>query len=79
MFNEYDVVKLKENMPSENLSTDDIGAIVMVYEGDPPEYEVEFVDATGQTLALLTVKEQALVRVEAELARRALPRNVALT
>lgn len=78
MFKEYDVVKLKEDMPSENLSKDDIGAIVMVYEGDPPEYEVEFVDATGQTLALLTVKEQTLVRVEPEELHRTLPSGVTM-
>ena len=28
----------------------------MVYDSDPPEFEVEFTDSVGNTVALLTLK-----------------------
>lgn len=37
-----------------------IGAIVMVYESEPPAYEVEFCDEAGATLALLTLGDDDL-------------------
>jgi hypothetical protein len=37
-----------------------IGAVVMVYESDPPGYDVEFTDARGVTLALLTLRDEDL-------------------
>ncbi len=49
-------------MHSLNLDTGTIGTIVMVYD-DGRAYEVEFVDDKGNTVALLTLEEDALTRV----------------
>jgi hypothetical protein len=56
MFEEYDVVRLVSDLESSGLKTGTRGAIVMIYPSDPPEYEVEFVDEEGNTLAIETVK-----------------------
>ncbi len=58
MLREYDVVRLKQDRPSECLTTHDIGTIVMVYQVPSIAYEVEFTDADGGTLALLTLQEE---------------------
>lgn len=54
MFREYDVVELAETL-SESLKVGTRGAIVMVYPGAQPEYEVEFVDRTGRTIEVRAV------------------------
>ena len=54
----YDVVRLRAGRPAVGTSTK--GTIVMVYGGDPEEYEVEFVDDEGATLALLTLRADDL-------------------
>lgn len=64
MFREYDVVRLKRDRPAEGLTTDQIGAIVMVYPATPPAYEVEFVDRDGKTVGLLTLQEEEIELVE---------------
>jgi hypothetical protein len=58
MFEEYEVVKLRRDMPSVNLKAGDRGAIVMVYVDPSQAYEVEFTDKEGKTIALLTLKEE---------------------
>lgn len=58
-FNEYDYVELIETLDS-SLQRGTRGAIVMVYDGSPAEYEVEFVDPDGRTIALRTVKESQI-------------------
>lgn len=61
MFHELEVVRLKKDQPSSGLAAGAIGTVVMVYdEEDPPEYEVEFVDVNGRTLALLTLRDEEL-------------------
>lgn len=60
MFREYDVVKLKKDLPAEKLKAGTIGAIVMVYPEKPQAYEVEFVDEEGGTSALLTLSEKEI-------------------
>lgn len=60
---EYDVVRLRRAMPEHGLAAGAIGAIVMVYES-PPAYEVEFTDPEGITLALVTLVETDLEKVE---------------
>lgn len=62
-FREYDVVRLRTALPSHGLQEGAIGAIVMVYR-DPPGYEVEFVDAAGMTVALVTLRDSELEEVE---------------
>ena len=64
MFQELEVVRLKRDQPSSGLAVGAVGTVVMVYdEADPPEYEVEFVDNDGRTLALLTLSEEELEQV----------------
>jgi hypothetical protein len=65
---EYDYVELIESLdPSLPVGTR--GAIVMTYEGPDPacsEYEVEFVDKDGETIAIRTVKGSQLRKVSGE-------------
>lgn len=60
MFNEYDVVRLVCDWKVKGLKAGVRGAVVMIYPSDPPEYEVEFVDEKGKTLAVETVKEHQI-------------------
>lgn len=60
---EYDVVRLRQPVPKHNLAVGAVGAIVMVYD-NPTAYEVEFCDQNGVTLALLTLREDALEATE---------------
>lgn len=60
MFEEYDVVRLVSDLKSKGLKAGTRGAIVMVYPSDPPEYEIEFVDDEGNTLAIETLKEEQI-------------------
>jgi Domain of unknown function (DUF4926) len=62
MFSEYDVVKLKQ--PKAGLPAGAIGAIVMVYDSLPRGYDVEFTNAEGVTLALLTLGDDDLEAVQ---------------
>ena len=59
-FQEYDVVKLKCDHASSKLEAGAEGTVVVVYDSDPPHYEVEFCDESGVTLALLTLSEGSL-------------------
>ncbi len=38
----------------------------MIYPSDPPEYEVEFVDEEGNTLAIATVKMEQIEKTSWE-------------
>jgi hypothetical protein len=49
-----DTVVLVKELPNSGLQPGDIGAIVALYE--PDGVEVEFVSATGNTQALVTLK-----------------------
>jgi hypothetical protein len=57
--NLYDVVELAVDLPDEGLRAGATGAIVDDYPGSA-DYEVEFVDDDGQTLALLTLHADQL-------------------
>ena len=59
MFQEYDVVELVESL-SDSLKSGTRGAVVMVYPGDPAEYEVEFVGLDGRTIEVRTVSEDKI-------------------
>lgn len=52
-FKELDTVVLDRDIPEHGLKRGDLGAVVAVYE--PDGLEVEFVMASGQTGALLTL------------------------
>ena len=51
---ELDTVVLNHDIKDNGLKKGDMGAVVQVYE-DGKAYEVEFVIAAGQTIALLTL------------------------
>ena len=61
-FELYDVVRLRVERPEVNTAAR--GAVVMVYDRSPPEYEVEFCDDDGRTRALLTLRAEDLHRLE---------------
>lgn len=54
MIAEHSLVVLDCDPAHEKLSRGDIGTIVHIYEGGKG-YEVEFVDGSGHTVALITV------------------------
>ena len=63
MFAEYQVVRLSQDIPEEGLEAGARGTVLMVHPlrpKSPREYEVEFVDEEGATLALLTLAEGQL-------------------
>jgi hypothetical protein len=47
---EYDIVRLKKSLPDADIPIGSRGTIVMLYDGEPSAYEVEFLDADGNTL-----------------------------
>src|ERR1700712_4207519 len=57
MFNEYDVIIAKSNL--ENTLKGSKGTVLIVYD-DKKHYEIEFVDAEGNTLSVLTVSEAGI-------------------
>ena len=54
-FKLLDTVVLEKDLPNLGLQRGDIGAVVEVYE--PDGVEVEFVKGSGQTQALVTLKQ----------------------
>jgi hypothetical protein len=58
VFDEYQMVRLKR--PMGGLPAGTLGTIVMAYPGVPTDYEVEFCDPEGVTLALLTLHDEDL-------------------
>jgi len=54
MISEHSLVVLDCDPPHDKLHRGDVGTVVHVYKGGRG-YEVEFVDGTGQTVALITV------------------------
>jgi hypothetical protein len=73
-FKELDTVVLTRDVPEVDLTAGDLGAVVLV---TPPDaLEVEFVRASGQTQALVTLPEEAVRAVQEEdliAVRRVLP------
>ncbi len=76
MLHENEIVRLKHKVPansatvwpgipSTDLTMGSIGTVVMVYKTDSTnaEYEVEFVDNDGRTLALLSLKDDDIESV----------------
>ena len=60
MFEEYDVVKSKRQI--DHIPKGTLGTIVMVY--GKREYEVEFVDDDGESLAVVTLSQEDIVRAQ---------------
>ena len=59
MLSEHSLVVLTGDIPDSGLYAGDVGAIVHVY-GQGTAYEVEFVDGDGTTIALITLKSEAV-------------------
>ena len=59
MIAEHSLVVLDSDPPHERLNRGDVGTIVYVYNGGRA-YEVEFVDGSGHTVALITVNADAV-------------------
>lgn len=57
---EFDVVKLREAIPEHGLDSGSVGAIVHVWKEAEGPFEVEFLDSTGNTIALVTLKSEQL-------------------
>lgn len=57
--NELDLVALRVDLPAFGLIAGDVGTVVLVYGGGEA-YEVEFVAADGQTLAVETLREDEI-------------------
>jgi len=56
MFNEYDVVLASHDI-NDKVHKGSKGTILIVYDSNPNQYEVEFIDNQGNTLDILTVKQ----------------------
>lgn len=57
MFKEYDVVRARYNL-STNVPKYSKGVVLIIFEKPSIAYEVEFVDDLGNTIDLLTVKQE---------------------
>jgi hypothetical protein len=57
MINEYDVVKLVRSVDGVPIAIGTRGTVLIVYNGPPAGFEVEFVDENGESLGAYTVKE----------------------
>jgi hypothetical protein len=55
--NELDLVVLKRDIPEHGLARGDVGTIVHVYSTGET-YEVEFILASGETVAILTLEAE---------------------
>lgn len=66
MFNEYDIVRLKHDLPTLGLQAGAIGTILLIYKQHllPPAYEVEFTDDQGNALAILALQEDEIEKIE---------------
>ena len=62
MLEEFDEVALMVDVPNLGLIRGQVGTVVFVYPGDG--FEVEFVDDTGHTYALVTLKASQLLRLQ---------------
>ncbi len=60
-FKLLETVVLARDVPEHNLRRGDVGVVVEVYE--PDGYDVEFVTASGKTVALVTLPFASLRRV----------------
>ena len=68
-FQLYDVVTLTEDLPPHGLVRGQVGTIVEQYS--PDAFEVEFVDNSGRTYALVTLRSRQLLVLQYERAQAA--------
>jgi len=60
-----DVVALLKAMPAQNLKSGQVGTVVEVFGDD--DFEVEFVDKQGRTIAMLPLKRVDLLVLQYEM------------
>lgn len=65
MYKELQVVRATRQL-SDNVEKGNEGTVVYVYENSSCMYEVEFVDKEGQTMDVLTVKEEDIEGMESK-------------
>ncbi len=63
MITENELVALLSDLPDTDLRRGDVGTAVYVYE-DGKMVEVEFVNATGETLAVTTLQTTQVKRID---------------
>lgn len=61
----YELVALRHDVKDQHLKFGDVGMIVYCYE-DGNGYEVEFSNAEGKTISVLTVSEQDLLKLNSK-------------
>jgi len=61
MFQEYEMVKLRHDLPKHNMKAGTRGAIVMVHHIPNRAYEVELIDKESGNWAVATLKDEDLV------------------
>lgn len=68
MHKELDLVALANDLPEYTLHRGDVGTVVHVYSAIPNDssglYEVEFMNAAGDTVAVVTLRENEVKAVE---------------
>ncbi|MGK5740217.1 DUF4926 domain-containing protein [Micromonospora sp. URMC 103] len=52
----YDVLELREDIPSERLPAGAAGTVVHIFSGPSAAYEVEFADDDGRTVTIVTLR-----------------------
>ncbi len=65
MIRELDTVALTRNVDEFDLTTGDVGAVVHCYE-DGNAFEVEFVNAGGNTIAVATLRSEDIRPIQSE-------------
>jgi Domain of unknown function (DUF4926) len=70
MIRELDLVALRESIPDQGLKAGDVGTVVFVHQKGEA-FEVEFINADGETFAIATLGSSQV--------RRALKKEIAQT
>ncbi|NJC12661.1 hypothetical protein F4558_002487 [Micromonospora profundi] len=58
----YDVVELREAVPGKQLPAGAAGTVAHIFGVPSTAYEVEFADADGRTVALVTLRPDQIMR-----------------
>ncbi len=67
MINETDLVAILINLPKANLIRGDVGIVVIVH-GDQLGFEVEFVNASGRTIAVEALYPDQIKKIDQAMA-----------
>ncbi len=63
MIKKYDIVESLKAL-NDKVSKGCKGTVLIIYSDFPPTFEVEFVDEMNETLDVLTVMENDLIKIE---------------